>query len=215
MADFNAINNLMTSINSNKKILRKYKYNLNKINTAMQYYSLFLKEQGYFNNNVEVQNNEQVVMQDNKQPETQYNRQAEMQYNKQAEMQPKKTIELKNSAPENTVSVPVADEVKNNRKAFITWLNAHNITGAAVFKYLSAIKECDRIARNLTIIDKDLYLISDAQNLTRIRDILSYTDEFKTLNNRQNDLLITVLDKLIEFRQSYGNKKKSESLSFN
>ena len=242
MADFNAINNLLTSINSNKKILRKYKYNLNKINTAMQYYSLFLKEQGYFNNNVEVQNNEQVVMQDNKQSETQYNRQAEMQdnkqaemqdnkqaemqdnkqveiqdkkqletqYNKQAEMQPNKTIELKNSAPENTVPVPVVDEVKTNRKAFITWLNANNITGAAVFKYLSAIKECDKAARSLTIIDKDLYLITDAQNLTRIRDILSYTDEFKTSNKRQNNLLLTVFNKLIEFRQSAVTKKAAE-----
>ena len=181
--DFNTINNLITSINSNKKILRKYKYNLSKINTAMQYYALFLKENNYYNDDVEIQNSPKI----------------ETQNNKQVEVEAEKQFELQDNISGNTISI--ADEIKANRKAFITWLNSHNITGALVFKYLSAIKECEKAANNLTLKDKDLYLITDIQNLTKIRDFLSYNNEFQSLNRSQNNLLLTVFDKLIEFRK--------------
>ena len=205
--DFNAIKNLMISISANKTFLRKYKYNLSKINSAMKYYSLFLKEHGYFNNNVEIQNNNQVEIRnndsfeikDNKQVDIRDNNKVENQDKKQSEIQSNNQIALKNNISENTMSV--VDDVKANRKAFITWLNSHNIIGAAVFKYLSAIKECDKFARNLTLIDKDLYLITDSQNLIRVRNILYYNNEFKNLNERQNNLLLTAFDKLTEFRQ--------------
>ena len=165
--EIDTIKNLMGLISSSKEFRQHYKRNVSKINSAIQYYYLFLIE--HFN------------------------------YDTKSE-----------TSSQDKKAATDIDDVKSNRKAFISWLNSNDVTGAEVFKYLNAVKECEKAARELEIIDDDLFLISNVQKLTKIKDILFDDIEFKKLNERQNNKLLLAFNKLIDFRLNSINKIKSE-----
>ncbi len=114
--------------------------------------------------------------------------------------------EIKNIAVENSKSTK--DELDANKSAFKDWLKFQYTNKMTALICFETIADINKMLKSEKISPANLFLIADSKKLVEIKDLLLNTRSFKSLNEKQRNIILTAFYSLVKFCQCNSKTEK-------